>query len=663
MRKFNQANVLSTLVLLAAAAILFGLLGRVAWLQTHVSRADVSNLRSEHEVSVNLMARRASIYTNDSTLIAGSVRVYGLFADPGFIFDPRGNLSALSAQDLSNARHIMARHVAKLLNMKPSAFLTWMRSQLYYASAATAPAVTTAGISPTPPFDQSSPPHRHLRRFLWLRRHVGHSFYARFERMRRRLLEKSRRYQRQHLFKLSAEYFHALDGIGFKRSTRRVYPLGTFAGQVIGFANSHAGLDGLEAQLNSLLEGRKGRVIYVKDAADRALWVDQRGYRLPSDGMKVWLTLNTMIQGVAQEQLNKACKKFSAHSGVAVVMDPRTGDILAMANYPTMNPNDYQKTPPQFRRNRAVTDPFEPGSVFKPFNLSFALYDHVVTLQTEFNCHHGRYRDPTGRLIQDVGGYGYLTVEDILVHSSNIGMTQIGWRMGIRRLFGGINAFGFGRMTGCILPGESPGIVRPLSRWTKGTLTSASFGYGVGVTALQMARGLCAIANGGWLPIPQIISRIQTRNGHLETWAQIAGPQTMTKILPRWATRQVVTAMEQVMVRGTGQYAISPLYRLFGKTGTANLAVAGQDRYHSHQYNATFIAGGPTPDPRLICVVAVHEPDPHKGHFGGTVAGPACSRILTSALQYLQIPPDQGPATDPWWGKENELKRLKGLSH
>ncbi len=655
MQKLDKANLWSTLVLLFGAVLLIGLLGRVAWLQTHVTQADISNLRSQHDVGVNLMARRASIYTADSTLVAGSVRVYGMFADPGFIFDPNGNLSALSGSEIVHARHIMARHVGKLLDMRPTALLNWMRGQLYYP---TAPVTTTRATTSSPVAQKPV-----LRRFLWLKRDVGHEFYDRFERMRKRLMEKSRLLHREHKFRLAAEYFHAMDGVGFKRSTRRVYPLGTFAGQVIGFANSHEGLDGLESQLNSLLEGRKGRVIYVKDAADRALWVDNRGYRQPDDGMKVWLTLNTMIQGVAEEQLDKACKKFSARSGVAVVMNPRNGTILAMANYPTMDPNDYQKTPPQFRRNRAVTDPFEPGSVFKPFNLSFALYDHVVTLQTPFNCHHGRYRDPTGRLIKDVGGWGYLSVEDILVHSSNIGMTQIGWKMGIRRLCDGINAFGFGHMTGCILPGESPGIVRPLSQWTKGTLTSASFGYGVGVTPLQLARGLCAIANGGYLLTPQIIKMVQTRGGRLETWAQIDGPQKTQRIVPRWVTRQVITAMEQVMVRGTGQYAISPLYRLFGKTGTANLAVAGQDRYHAHQYNATFIAGGPVPDPRLICVVTVHEPDPRKGHYGGTVAGPACSRILTSALQYLQVPPDQGPATDPWWGKENELQRLKGLSH
>ncbi len=415
--------------------------------------------------------------------------------------------------------------------------------------------------------------------------------------------------------------------------------------------------------MNSLLVGRSGQAVYVKDAAARAMWIKQKGYRLPSDGMRVWLTLDTTIQQIAQHELDKAGKQFKPRSAVAIVMNPWNGDILAMANYPELNPNDYQQTPPNFWRNRAVTDPYEPGSVFKPYNLSWALKNHVVTLNTVFDTYNGRYRDPTGRLIQDVGGWPHLTVLNILVYSSNIGMTQIGWKMGIPMLCQGINAFGFGHTTGCILPGESAGMVRPESQWTKGTLTSASFGYGIAVTPLQLARGLCAIANGGWLPTPQIVKAVEVSPGKLETWAQIAGPQPWKKIVPRSVEKEVRMAMEQVMVRGTGQYAISPLYRLFGKTGTANLAISGQDGYHAHQYNATFIAGGPLPDPRLICVVAVHEPDPHLGHFGGTVAGPACSAILTRSLQYLQVPPNQGPKTDPWWGKEALLKKLKGLSH
>ncbi|MGC9258807.1 MAG: peptidoglycan D,D-transpeptidase FtsI family protein [Phycisphaerae bacterium] len=637
-RSLRRVDRLSTVVLFVSAALLIGLAGRVFWLQTNVTSADTGSLQSQHDVRVTLMARRASIYTADSTLIAGSVRVYNMFADPGYIFDPQGNLNALAGAQLAASRKIMADAMGRVLNENPQDFLPWLKSHLYYANGS-------------------------LRRFIWLQRDADHAFHHRFETIKRGLILRSRRALRDHHPALAQEYFHALDGIGFILSTRRVYPLGNFAGQVIGFTNSEHGLNGLEEQLNSLLVGRNGQAVYVKDAAARALWIKKHNYRLPSDGMRVWLTLDTTIQQIAQYELDKAGKAFKDRSAVAIVMNPWNGDILAMANYPPLNPNTWQKTPQNFWRNRAVTDPYEPGSVFKPFNLSWALKNHVVTLNTVFDTYNGRYRDPTGRLIKDVGGWPKLTVENILVYSSNIGMTQIGWKMGIPMEYQAIHAFGFGRMTGCILPGESPGIVRPESQWTKGMETSVSFGYGIAVTPLQLCRGLCAIANGGWLPTPQIIKAVEVSPGKLETWSQIAGPQPWKKIVPRAIEKQVRMAMEQVMVRGTGQYAISPLYRLFGKTGTANLAVAGQDGYHAHQYNATFIAGGPLPVPRLVCVVAAHEPDPHLGHYGGTVAGPACSAILTRSLQYLQVPPDQGPKTDPWWGKEALLKRLKGLSH
>ncbi len=627
-----------TLVLLSCVLLLGGLLGRVAWLQWHVTPADTRALTAQHTFRTLVMARRGSIYTADSTLIASSVRIYNFFVDPGLIFDPQGRLNALSGAALVAGRKLMARVVGRLLGVAPSTLLNTWRQKLYYANGS-------------------------LRRFLWLKRDVDHAFYRRFEKARERLMAKCRQAMRAHHWNLANEYFHALDGVGFQESTRRVYPLGDFAGQVLGFVNSQGGLEGLEQQLNALLAGRPGHVRYTKDAADQVLWANRHGNRAPQNGMNIWLTINSVIQGLAQHQLDKACRKFQAHSGVAVVMNPQSGDIVAMADYPPLNPNTYQATPAPFWRNRAVTDPYEPGSAFKPFNLAWALKEHVVTLQTIFNCHHGTYHDPTGRLIQDVGGWGDLSVEDILVHSSNIGMTEIGWRMGIRRLYAGVWAFGFGQMTGSILPGESPGIVRPLGQWTKGTLTSASFGYGVAVTPLQLARALCAIANGGWLPTPQIVKAVEVQPGRLETWAQIAGPPVWLKIIPRWVAAEVRLAMEQVMVRGTGQYAISPRYRLFGKTGTANLALANRYGYHAHEYNATFIAGGPVPAPRLVCVVAVHAPNPQLGHYGGTVAGPACSRILTGALRYLQIPPDQGPATDPWWGKEAQLKKLKGLSH
>ncbi len=637
-RELKKANWIGAVILAGTLVILMALVGRVAWLQTHVTRGDIIALKSQHQVAVTVMARRASIYTADSTLVAGSVRVYNLFADPGYIFDPTGRINALSGSELKKSRHIMARAMGQLLHENPRDFLNWLHSRLYYPSGG-------------------------LSRFVWLKRVASRRFYDRYQKIRHHLIAVSQIAMRRGQTNKEMEYYHAFGGIGFIRSTKRVYPLGPFAGQVIGFANSNSGLQGLEAQLNSLLVGRNGRLAYVKDAAQRALWIKRNGYHPPNDGMRVWLTLNTVIQDAAQKNLDKACKFFKAHSGVAIIMDPFNGDILAMANYPTLNPNHYMKTPPQFWRNRAVTDPYEPGSVFKPFNLACAFMHHVVNLHDVFFCYHGYYVDPTGRVIKDVGGWGYLTVEKILVYSSNIGMAQIAWKMGRPMLYHGVNSFGFGHVTGCILPGESPGIVRPLSEWTKNTLTSAAFGYGMAETPLQLARAFCVFANGGYLPTPQIVKAVEVKPGDVETWAQVAGPQPMKKIVPAHVCHELVGAMGQVMVQGTGQYAISPYYQLYGKTGTANLAIAGGDGYHHHEYNATFMCGGPTPSPRLICVVSVNRPDPALGHYGGTVAGPACSKMITAALHYLQVPYDQGPKTDPWWGRESELAKMKGLSH
>ena len=638
MHRLRKTEWLSGLVLLGSVLVFAALLVRVGWMQTHTTHATMRELRSEHTIVTHLMARRASIYTSDSTLIAGSVRVYSFYADPGYIFDPNGTLNALPPNEVPKAERVMARAIAPLLGQSAAQLTAMLRAHLYY-------------------------PNRQLRRFLWLKRGVKQNFYRRVEAVHHQLEHRAVEALRHHHPNLADIYYHALDGVGFKRSTRRVYPLGSFAGQVIGFANSNRGLQGLEGQLNSLLVGRNGRVVYAKEATERALWIEKRGYKPPSNGMKVWLTLNTTMQGVADRALDKACQYFKAHSGAAVLMDPYNGDILAMANYPPLNPNDYQATPEKFWRNRAVTDPYEPGSCFKPFNVGWALQHHIITLQTVFNCHHGRWRDPTGRLIKDVDGHGFLTVENILVYSSNIGMTHVGWRMGIPRLYAGVHAFGFGQMTGSILPGESPGMVRPEDQWTKGTETSASFGYGVGVTTLQLARAFCVFANGGYLPTPQIVKAVEVKPGKIESWSEIAGPQPMKKLLSRHVCREMIGAMEQVMERGTGQYCLSPVYQLYGKTGTANLAIAGQDGYHKHEYNATFVEGGPVPHPRLICVVSVNQPDPKLGHFGGTVAGPECTKIMVKALQYLQVPPDQSPATDPWWGKEKQLWAESGLSH
>ncbi len=616
MPELRKIDRLTALVLGGTAAILLGLLGRVAYLQTHVTANDRAKLVAQHTVDEPLMARRAAIYASDSTLLAGSVRMYNLFADPGYIIDPKGTLNALQGTQERQAFILLSRTLSPLIHMPAAAIRQDISAHLRYKDGS-------------------------LRRFLYLSKQRGQKFYDAFQSAKRKLHLAARRAFAKNHANRALVLYHALDGVGFTRSTKRVYPLGPLAGQVIGFANVNTGLQGLENQCNDLLRGRAGHVILVKDAGRQTLYIRHGGFRAPRDGDSVWLTLNTTMQGYAEHALDRACGQFQAVSGAAVIMDPYNGHILAMANYPPFNPADFQHSNPDFRRNRAVTDPYEPGSVIKPFTVGWAIQHHVIKMTDTFFCHDGRYRDPTGRLITDVEGYGTLTVENILVHSSNIGMTQIGWKLGIPRLYAALHAYGFGQVTGCELPGDNPGIVRPERAWTKGTLTSASFGYGIAVTPLQLARALCTLANGGYRITPRILLAVETRPGHLTSWNAIAGPPMEKRILSPATALQVRLAMEQVMLRGTGRNAISPYYRMFGKTGTANLAIAGQDRYAAHEYNATFICGSPVIHPRLIAVVSVHRPNPKYGHYGGTVAAPACSHMLQKSLLYLQVPPDQ----------------------
>jgi cell division protein FtsI (penicillin-binding protein 3) len=628
-QSLQRANRLATIVLWLSCILLVLLLGRVFWLQTHVSSAAEHSLQSQHDVHVDVMARRATIFMSDSTPAAVSVRVYNLYADPGYIFDPQQNLNALSGDQLVASRQIMAVALGQLLDKDPASLLSWMQSQLYY-------------------------PNQNLRlqRFLVLGQNLDEDFYHKFQAVSRHLVEESQ--QLMHSNPAEAqEYFHALDGVGFQESTRRVYPLGILGGQVLGFTNSQGGLQGMENQLNSLLVGHDGQLVYVKDAAQRALFIDQKGYQPADDGMNVWLTLDTVIQGIAEKVLDDTCAQYQAPSGEAIVMNPFNGDILAMANYPALDPNNYQQTSSVYWRNRTVTDPYEPGSVFKPFIVAWGLQNHLISLSELFNCHEGSYLDPTGRLVTDVENNGILSVGGILIVSSNIGMTQIGWKMGITQLDQGVNTFGFGAATGSILPGESSGIVPPLSQWTRGTLTSASFGYGVATTPLQLVRAFCTFANGGWLVTPQIVRAVEVDNGQVESWPQIAGPQPRLEIISPDVCSQMIGVLEQVLIRGTGKSAISSVYRLYGKTGTAYLALRGQDRYSSDAYNSTFIGAGPIGGSRLVCIVVVHQPNPQLGHFGGVVAAPACVQILTKSLEYLQVPPNQTPQTDPLWNQQH----------
>ncbi len=612
---------------------LLGLLGRVAYLQAHVTPDLREKLARQNTAVLPIMADRGTILFSDGTPGALSVRMYNLFADPGYIVDPEGKLNALKddPEEAQKAKDMLVEALSPLVNKPADELLFQIEQNATYADGKP-------------------------RRFLWLAKEVDEDFYNRFAALKAKLREESRDENRIATHDKDAAVraeatekarilYHTLDGVGFVKSIKRVYPMKTLGGSVIGFANNYEGVDGMEHQLDFLLRGMPGEMFVTKDASRHTLLVQDQRYTAPDDGRDVWLTINSVIQGIAQDELQKAVNDFNAESGAAIVMDPYSGRILAMANYPFFDPTDFTHADPDTRRNKAVTDPYEPGSIFKPFVMATAFENHVVKPTDMIDCHGGRWADPTGRLVTDVEGYGMLSVKDILVHSSNVGMSQIGWKMGKPMMYEGLTKFGFGQRTGVELPGDQKGLLAPLSQWTNGTLTSASFGYAVAATPLQLARAFCAFANGGYLVTPRIINAVEETPGKTVPWSDVAGAPVEKQIISKETVMTMRGVMSGVYEYGTAHEVKSKLYDLYGKTGTANIAgvARGSDAGHGYgekDINASFLSGGPLRDPRVIVLVTVHKPDKRIGHFAAKVAAPAATAIMERTLLYLQVPPD-----------------------
>jgi cell division protein FtsI (penicillin-binding protein 3) len=304
-----------------------------------------------------------------------------------------------------------------------------------------------------------------------------------------------------------------LKGIGFRYEYKRVYPYEELCSHILGFTDiDQNGLAGIESSLNQVIIGSKGSKVVEKDGRQRQFSTLQ-GETVPAKyGNSVFLTIDCEIQSIVEDELENACSKWKPDTAVAIAMDPFTGEVLAMANYPSFNPNSVQDSSPRERRNRVITDCFEPGSLIKPLIVSGALDSGLVKEDDEFFCHNGAFK-VRSRVIKDTHSYNYLSVSDIVVHSSNIGMAQLGMRMVKNRLYSYLKDFSFGEKTGIQLPGEAKGIVWPLNRWSLGSTMSVSYGYETAVTPIQLVTAFCSIANGGTLLKPQIVSRITDYSG------------------------------------------------------------------------------------------------------------------------------------------------------
>ena len=424
-----------------------------------------------------------------------------------------------------------------------------------------------------------------------------------------------------------------LPGIGVLPATKRIYPAGTLASNVVGFANADgAGLAGLEYSFQKLLAGRNGKRTFETGLSGSPI-PDGHDIVQPAEpGTGLRLTLQRDIQWKAQQAIAAQVKAVHADSGTVIVMDPRTGQLLALAVAPGFDPNNPAASPASALGDPAVSDVYEPGSVNKVITMSAALQDGLVTPRTPFTIppvlHYA------GFTFHDAEAHGTerLTLTGVLAKSSNIGTIEVARQLGAARLYHYLRAYGFGQPTGVGLPGDGSGLLPRLRDWTASTLPTAAFGQGVGVTALPVASVYATIANGGVRVTPTLVAGTIAPDGGFDP----ADPPEQHRVITARVAQQVSDMLEAVTSdQGTAPLARIPGYRIAGKTGTAQRP--GPNGYASGQYTASFVGYAPADDPKLLVSVVLQNP--RLGHFGGLVAAPVFRNVMSFALQTLKIPP------------------------
>jgi cell division protein FtsI (penicillin-binding protein 3) len=424
-----------------------------------------------------------------------------------------------------------------------------------------------------------------------------------------------------------------LDGIGFRKESKRFYPNRELAANLLGYVGvDNVGLGGIEATYDRTVRGREGKLLVQTDARRH---VFSRLERSPTAGASIELTIDEQLQYIAEREVRAGVQESRADAGTAVIMDPHTGEILAMASWPTFNPNEYGASPESARRNRAVQDLYEPGSTFKLVTAAAAIEEGVITPSDMIDVSDGMIRFGN-RVIDDMRRYDQLSFAEVLIKSSNVGAIKVGLKLGAERMGLYIRRFGFGRPSSPDFPGESPGIVWESSKLNDSALASVSMGYQVGVTPLQMAAAASVIANGGTLYEPHVVRAVV--KGAQRTMVR---PKAVRRaILPETAIT-LTDIMEQAVVDGTAKGARLVQYTVAGKTGTANKLVNG--RYTSSQQNVSFVGFVPSRNPVLTVIVMVDSPRVG-GDTGGTIAAPIFKRIADASLRRLGVTPTIDPA-------------------
>jgi cell division protein FtsI (penicillin-binding protein 3) len=430
-----------------------------------------------------------------------------------------------------------------------------------------------------------------------------------------------------------------LKGVGFIKEHRRYYPNSQLGAQVLGFTGiDPKGLEGLELQYDSQMLGERGFLVIEKDGKGKSIGFGDQDAAVQggSPGHSLWLTLDKNLQYIAEKELAAGVRKARAKAGTVVVLDPATGNVLAMASQPDYNPNSYRRSRPSHWRNRAVCDAFEPGSTLKPFLVAAALNEGLVSPKQTIDCENGLYR-VGGRKVRDTHRYGRLTVEDIIKLSSNIGSAKIGKKLERQRYYRYLRDFGFGARSGIDFPGESKGLLRSPEKWFEADLANISFGQGITVTALQLARATAAIANGGLLMESDLVERVIDSQGGI---VEKRKPRTVHRVLSEAVAHQVRDMMVRVVSKdGTGPLAQVPGFTVAGKTGTAQKVDAVTGGYSADKLVSSFVGFLPAEAPRLVILVVVDEPEGQT--YGGLVAAPVFARIAEQSLRHLGVSPTE----------------------
>ena len=422
-----------------------------------------------------------------------------------------------------------------------------------------------------------------------------------------------------------------LPGIYFQEENKRFYPKRKLAAQVLGYVGmDNNGLGGLEYFYDKRVRGTAGRGVRMADGKQRSF---SRLEKPPTAGDDLILTVDESIQYFVETEIEAQVKKSNARGGTAIVMNPKTGEILAMANYPNFNPNQYREYSSTTLKNHAIVSGYDPGSTFKIFTVATAIEEGLTTAEEEIDCENGAIQIGRNR-IHDYKPFGLLSVRDVLARSSNVGVVKLGFRIGKDRLEKQIRLFGFGGSTDIDLPGEARGLLRPASDWVPIDLGNVSIGQGITVTPLQLVTAVSTIANGGLLVKPRVVDKIRV-GGVPVNPSKIE--VSNTRILRKETSKSLKEMMSEVVEQGTGRLAKLRGFSSAGKTGTAQKVKDG--RYSKKDFIANFVGFAPKDDPAISIVVLIDEP--RGQYYGGQVAAPVFKKIAEKTLTYLSITPDR----------------------